>query len=177
MENSTNVFFDLTIQIACGEKKTGNEKFISNIKHHKQNVVLEFGKRLLRWRLNNKLNVATSNERTENLKTVINNIFDSNENPKVNNNKNNLKENLLTLSTNSNLAYQNFGKKLLPKDKYIGVNIKSNDYWKLVSFSENFLIDNKYINSLDYFCIQNIEKNIFISIDKGKEKLMRIFNL
>ena len=171
VENSTNVFFDLTIQIACGEKKTGNEKFISNIKHHKQNVVLEFGKRLLRWRLNNKLNVATSNERTENLKTVINNIFDSNENPKVNNNKNNLKENLLTLSTNSNLAYQNFGKKLLPKDKYIGVNIKSNDYWKLVSFSENFLIDNKYINSLDYFCIQNIEKNIFISIDKGKEKV------
>ena len=56
VENSTNVFFDLTIQIACGEKKTGNEKFISNIKSYRQSFVkdnkaIQFGKRLLAWRL------------------------------------------------------------------------------------------------------------------------------
>ena len=37
-ENSTNVFFDLTIQIACGEKKTRNEKFISNIRSYKEDI-------------------------------------------------------------------------------------------------------------------------------------------
>ena len=100
----------------------------------------------------------------------INNIFfDSNDNQNtLNNSKNNLKENFMTFSTNSNLAFKNFGKKLLPKDNYIGVNIKSNDYWKLVSFSKNFLIDNEFINSLDYFCIQNVEKNIYLSIEKKK---------
>ena len=178
VENSTNVFFDLTIQIACGEKKTGNEKFISNIKSYRQSFVkdnkaIQFGKRLLAWRLKKKLIASTSAERAENLRMNINNIFfDSNNNQNtVNNSKNNLKENFLTFSTNSNLAFKNFGKKLLPKDNYIGVNIKSNDYWKLVSFSKNFLVDNEFINSLDYFCIQNVEKNISLSIEKKKGEI------
>ena len=171
VENSTNVFFDLTIQIACGEKKTGNEKFISNIKSYrttllKENKAIQFGKKLLSS-IRNKLNISSAFERAENLRVSISNIFfDSNN--KENIGKNNLKENFLTLSKNSNLAYKNFGKKLLPKDNYIGVNIKSNDYWKLVSFSKNFLIDNEFINSLDYFFIQNVEKNYFISIEKKK---------
>ena len=32
------------------------------------------------------------------------------------------------------------------------------------------MVDNKYINSLDYFCIQNVEKNIFISIENKKDE-------
>ena len=182
VENSTNVFFDLTIQIACGEKKTGNEKFISNIKSYRQtllkeNKAIQFGKRLLSWKLRDKINLTSATERAENLRISLNNIFfDSNNNQNINSqnnisNKNNLKENFLTFSSNSNLAYKNFGKKLLPKDNYIGVNIKSNDYWKLVSFSRNFLVDNEYINSLDYFCLQNVEKNYFISIEKKKGEM------
>ena len=175
VENSTTVFFDLTIQIACGEKKTGNEKFISNIKSYKKtlfkgNKAIEFGKRLLNWGLKKKLLFSCTDERTENLKKCINNIFFDNYDANTKNNRNELKENFLTYSTNSNLAYQNFGKKLLPKDDYIGINIKSNDYWKLVSFSKNFLADNNYINSLDYFCLQTTDKNIFISIEKQNEE-------
>ena len=176
MENSTTVFFDLTIQIACGEKKTGNEKFISNIKSYKPKTfkgkkALEFGKKLLNWGLKKKMLFSCTDERTENLKKSISNIFfDNNYNDISLNNKNDLRENFLMFSTNSNLAYKNFGKKLLPKDNYIGINIKSNDYWKLVSFSKNFLIDNNFINSLDYFCLQTTEKNIFISIEKKEEE-------
>ena len=87
-------------------------------------------------------------------------------NPNV---KSNVKENLLTYSTNSNLAYKNFGKKLLPENDYIGVDIKSKDYWKLILYSQNYIKDNQFINSLDFFSIQNIEKNLFIElIDVGK---------
>ena len=174
VENSTNVFFDLTIQIACGDKKTGNEKFISNIDNSKQSLfkeskAIEFGKRLLTWKIKSQLMSSTTNERIENLKLSISNIFfDSNNNNDINT-KNNLKDIFLTFTTNSNLAYKNFGKKLFPKDNYIGVNIKSNDYWKLISFSKNFLIDNNFVNSLDYFSIQNVEKNICILIDKKKD--------
>ena len=173
VENSTNVFFDLTIQIACGDKKTGNEKFISNIDNSKQSLykeskVIEFGKRLLTWKIKSQLMSSTTNERIENLKLSISNIFFDSNNNNINT-KNNLKENFLTFITNSNLAYKNFGKKIFPKDNYIGVNIKSNDYWKLISFSKNFLIDNNFINSLDYFSIQNVEKNICILIDKKKD--------
>ena len=176
MENSTTVFFDLTIQIACGEKKTGNEKFISNIKSYKPKTfkgkkALEFGKKLLNWGLKKKMLFSCTDERTENLKKSISNIFFDNNFNDINlNNKNDLRENFLMFSTNSNLAYKNFGKKLLPKDNYIGINIKSNDYWKLVSYSKNFLIDNNFINSLDYFCLQTTEKNIFISIEKKEEE-------
>ena len=176
VENSTTVFFNLTIQIACGEKKTGNEKFISNIKSYKQTVLkekkaFEFGKRLLNWGLKKKLLFSTTDERTENLKKSIINIFFDNYDTNATNNKNELKDNFLTYSINSNLAYKNFGKKLLPKDNYIGINIQSNDYWKLVSYSKNFLIDNNYINSLDYFCLQTTDKNIYISIEKKEGEI------
>ena len=80
VENSTNVFFDLTIQIACGDKKTGNEKFISNIDNSKQSLfkeskAIEFGKRLLTWKIKSQLMSSTTNERIENLKLSISNIF------------------------------------------------------------------------------------------------------
>ena len=43
-ENSTNVYFDMTLQIACGEKNTRNEKYISNIKN---NVLFDLNKSVL----------------------------------------------------------------------------------------------------------------------------------
>ena len=128
MENSTTVFFDLTIQIACGEKKTGNEKFISNIKSYKPKTfkgkkALEFGKKLLNWGLKKKMLFSCTDERTENLKKSISNIFFDNNYNDINlNNKNDLRENFLMFSSNSNLAYKNFGKKLLPKDNYMEIS-------------------------------------------------------
>ena len=177
-ENSTNVFFDLTIQIACGEKKTRNEKFISNIRSYKEDIfkknkILQLRKKLLLvWKLKNLVMPSLSNERAEYFRVSFNNIFYDNTNPNNNtNNNDDLKNNLMTFSKNTNLAYKNFGKKLLPKDNYIGINIKSKDYWKLIPFSNNFLIDNLYIHSLDYFCIQNNEKNIFIYIEKNQDEI------
>ena len=177
-ENSTNVYFNLTIQIACGEKNTRNEKYISNIKSYKfqdninininantENKAVLFGKQLLK-RESKKREKSLSlvvNERNKSIRMSLKNIF-----PDINP-KSKLKENFLTYSTNSNFAYKNFGKKLLPEDNYIGIDIKSKDYWRLILFSQNYIKDNKYINLLDYFCIQNIEKNLFIqSIDSNK---------
>ena len=170
--NSTNVYFDLTIQIACGEKRTRKEKYVSNIRNYKmeehlpeESKAVLFGKQLLNREFKKQQRPLIVNERAKNIRTSIKNIF-MDGNPNV---KSNIKENLLTYSTNSNLAYKNFGKKLLPENDYIGVDIKSEDYWKLILYSQNYIKDNQFINSLDFFSIQNIEKNLFIElIDVGK---------
>ena len=172
-ENSTNVYFNLTIQIACGEKTTRKEKFLSNIKSYKfqennknsGKKALLFGQQLLKRESKKKeksLSLSV-NERTKTIRMSLKNIFTDV------NSKSKLKENFLKYSTNSNFAFKNFGKKLLPDDNYIGIDINSKDYWKLILFSQNYIKDYNYINLLDYFCIQNIEKNLYLqSIDLKK---------
>jgi len=165
--NSTNVYFQLTLRIACGEKRTKNEKYekyVSNIKSHEEgktslneNKALKFGKQLIHS-LNRAARPSLAIERVKSIKISLKNIF-----PDGNSKSKNLKDNLLTYSANSNLAYKNFGKKLLPEDNYIGVDRNKEDYWKLIKFSKDYINDNDFVNSLDYFCIQNIEKNIFIN--------------
>ena len=158
-ENSTSVFYDLTIQIACGEKTIGKEKFVSYIYEKNKNL-----KPMKRKK------TSSFNNRVDNLVTSIKNIFFDPSDIRTNKvEKNSVKDNFFTYLKNSNFAYKNFGKKILPNDKYIGVNVSFNDCWKLVNFSKNFLVENKYINSLDYFCIQNVEKNMFISIEKKND--------
>ena len=156
-ENSTNVYFDMTLQIACGEKNTRNEKYISNIKN---NVLFDLRKSVLNQDTL-KQNSQNVNERAKSFRMSLKNIFPER--------KSLLHENFFNYSNNSNLAYKNFGKKLFPEDNYIGIYKKAKDKWKLISFSQNYIKDNRYINLLDYFCIQNTEKNLFIqAIDLKK---------
>lgn len=181
--NSTNVYFQLTLRIACGEKRTKNEKYekyVSNIKVHEEekipnneNKAIKFGKQLIHS-LNRSTRPSLAIERVKSIKISLKNIFPDG------NSKSNLKENLLTYSANSNLAYKNFGKKILPEDNYIGVDRNKEDYWKLIKFSKDYIKDNDYVNSLDYFCIQNIEKNIFINsvhTNKGESDNNDVNNL
>lgn len=139
-ENSTNVYFNLTIQIACGEKNSRNEKYISNIRSYRyhekknsENKAILFGSRLLRKESQERDKIASSPQ-VERARYSLKDIF----NIKY---QNNLEENFLT----SNFAYKNFGKKLLPEDNYIGIDIKSNDYWRLILFSQNYKIGRAHV--------------------------------
>ena len=165
-DNSTNVFFNMTIKISCGEKNTRNEKYISNITNNFQNKkdkTFSFGKKLLNREVKRYKRSVTVNERAKSIRISLNNIFPDKKS------RNRMKENFFSYSTQSNLAYKNFGKKLLPEDNYIGIEKHKKDYWRLINFSQNYIKDYKYINLLDYFCIQNIEKNLFIqATDMGE---------
>ena len=162
-ENSTNVYFNMSIQIACGEKNTRNEKYINNIKN---NVTINSNinkHQSLNFDLQRKQSSINVKERDKNIRMSLKNIFPDR--------KSLLHKNFFTYSNNSNLAYKNFGKKLLPEDNYIGIYKNTRYKWRLISFSQNYIKDNRHINFLDYFCIQNIEKNLFIqSVDLKKDQ-------
>ena len=185
-QNSTNIPFNEAINISCGEKITRNEKCISYKQNRKiqiytdeENKAFKFGKLFLSSRDLRKTEQKPIivKQRTKSIRKSFYNIY-KNGNTNV---KNILKENFLTYLTN--LAYRNFGKKIIPENKYVGVDIKSYDSdkkwnktkdnisWRLILFSQNYIKDNQYINSLDYFSIQNIEKNLFIQLtDVRKEQ-------
>ena len=104
-ENSTNVYFNMSIQIACGEKNTRNEKYINNIKN---NVTINSNinkHQSLNFDLQRKQSSINVKERDKNIRMSLKNIFPDR--------KSLLHKNFFTYSNNSNLAYKNFGKKLL----------------------------------------------------------------
>ena len=75
----------------------------------------------------------------------------------------NIKSNFRVYLNTSDISYKGFGKKIIPNEyETIIAGNRSSNFWRILSFSTNFLEDNKYINSLDYFCIQNDEKNLYI---------------
>ena len=185
-ENSTKVMINLIMKIACGEKHSiDKEKFLSkndrnvnkaifrslnsnnsvNSKKPKINE-LHLGKELFFKALitvdeaKYKSFVQVKNARNS-LKDLVND----------NKTKDKIKENFLSYINSSDLPHKNFGKKILPNDdETIIAGNRTYNFWRIILFSKNFLNDNKYINSLDYFCIQNIDKNLFIQSDHDKEK-------
>ena len=154
-DNSTNVFFNMTIKISCGEKNTRNEKYISNISNNSYlnriDKTVSFGKTLLNRGVRRYKRSITVNEREKSIRMSLNSIFSDKKN------RSKMKENFFSYSTQSNFAYKNFGKKLLPKDNYIGIEKQKTDYWRIINFSQNYIKDNKYINLVYY--INNLKKS------------------
>ena len=190
-ENSAKVMNDLILKIACGGNiiSGSNEKFIS------KREIMDPNKRVIgginqEEKKNNNQILSTSQKvemiyRHLLLKAIIKaednrrktfgrarNARDSlqilvNENQTIDN----IKDNFKTYINTSSIPYKGFGKKIIPNDN-ISVragNMKDN-FWKLNIFSKFFFEDNKYINSLDNFSIQNNEKNLFIQAIDSKNK-------
>ena len=81
-----------------------------------------------------------------------------------------IKNNFKSYINISNIPYKGFGNKIIPdEDESVTVGNKIYNFWRLMIFSLNFFDDNKYINSLDYFCIQNNERNLFIQAINSKK--------
>ena len=188
-ENSAKVMINLILKIACGENMLSgdNEKFInkkekinkntsiirntldknkSNKKDSINQKIFEFGKNLILnamkkvEEVRNKAFVRAKNARAS-LQILVN----DNKTQEI------IRRNFITFINMSNIPYKGFGKKIIPDDNQsITAGNGENNFWRLIQFSGNFIEDNKYINSLDYFCIQNNERNLFIqAIDFNKK--------
>ena len=193
-ENSAKVMNNLVLKIACGGNVLSglNEKFIS--KREKLDLLNQSMMKSLNpaKEENNKNNILSSNKRIIMLfKRFLSNVikkasevrfktFDRAKNAReslsilVNDNEKHetIKKNFQTYINISSIPYKDFGKNLIPdEDNSVTAGNRMYNFWRLMIFSENFFEDNKYINSLDYFCIQNNEKNLFIQAIDYKNKL------
>ena len=192
-ENSATVMDNLILKIACGNNiiSGDNEKFISkkeNIKINKnteKNVNIEekkekkkvphlnkniliFGRELLLNAIKKVEEVRSKTfNRAKNARASLKTVIDDNDNLTHNIIKNNFKSYINI----SSIPYKGFGKKIIPNDDdSVTAGNRLYNFWRLKIFSRNFFEENKYINSLDYFCIQNNEKNLFIrAIDSQKK--------
>ena len=175
-ETSTNVFFYLAIQIACGDKKSIREKFIVN-----ENIS-DFGKYSEQKKFcfdgtgkeygenekeDNKKKENISKKSIfdgENLRNTMKAIY----NDETMDNK--IIDEFVAYSINENLPQKNFGVKLMPENNYVNVDYSSFSFWRLINFSEDYFEDAKYINLFDYFSIQNIDKNLFIHLESEENE-------
>ena len=189
-ENSAKVMDNLILKIACGGNILSgvNEKFISKKEKLKLNQsiiqksinadenknkslsvrerALIFGRELLlkavkKIEEEKKNTFARAKNARDSLQLLVN------DNAAIEAIKNNFR----TYINISSIPYKDFGKKILPNENesVIAGNTKKN-FWRLMIFSLNFFEDNNYINSLDNFCIQNNEKNLFIQAIYSKYK-------
>ena len=194
--NSAKVMNNLILKIACGNNIiTGShEKFISkreklntnrsiiksihpgkeknNINFDKKDYSLNqktlmFGRELLLKALKRVDEVRTqtfdkARKARASLKILVN----------ENMSHENIKNNFKTYINISSIPYKDFGKKIIPdEDETVTAGNTMYNFWRLMIFSKNFFEDNKYVNSLDYFCIQNNEKNLFIQAINSLYKL------
>ena len=82
-----------------------------------------------------------------------------------------IKNNFKSYINISSIPYKNFGKKIIPdEDETVTAGNTLYNYWRVMIFSKNFFEDNKFINSLDCFSIQNNEKNLFIQAIDSSNK-------
>ena len=196
-ENSAKVMNNLILKIACGGNliSNDNEKFISkreklnnlnqsmmkNMKveeeeknEQNENIdprrkILAFGRELLLNAIKKveevRLKTFVRAKNARNSLKILANDNDAHET---------IKNNFKSFVNMSNIPFKGFGKKIIPDDDVsVTAGNRMYNFWRLMIFSNNFFEDNKFINSLDCFCIQNNEKNLFIqSIDsKNKSKL------
>ena len=177
-ENSAKVMINLILKIACGEKhSTDKEKFLSKNEQTTKKIFRNFnssgniknaeGAKLKALTVGKELFFKAAKiveeakykhfEKAKNARNSLKDILNDNKTPEM------VKNNFITYINSFDLPHKNFGKKFLPNDdETIIAGNRSFNFWRIILFSKNFLKDNKYINSLDYFCIQNNDKNLFI---------------
>jgi len=184
-ENSTNVFFNLGIKIACGDKTTNREKFLAN-----GNVTLDG----ISIRQTNKTAIKTFSNVLANNITFLNNTkkkMNSNLLGTKTNNSflgvlsyRNYDEGLQSPSrrsynrniTNNSNSFKPFGKKIQIEANQIVSDDKSFNQWKLIKYSNDFLFDDEYINSLDLFWIENCEKEVYLTSSETSERSFNLLN-
>ena len=168
-ENSTNVFYNLAIRIACGDKAAKKEKFMVN-----ENVT-EYGNYSdIKQSYNigggdsddedEKSEIKDCNTKKslfdgENIKNTIKTIY---EGESIDNK---VIDDVVSFSINESLHQKNLGLNLLPEENYVNADYNSFSFWILLNFSEDYFEDVKYLNLFDNFCIQNDDQNLFINLD------------
>ena len=177
-ENSTSVFFFLSIQIACGEKNISENKLMcgpkSNVKDEKveENPNIEKSSGLDKKDDGEeekdeeiKINFDVEEEKPENsifngenLKNVIKDIYNDE-------NLDEVIDEFVDYTVNENLIQKNFGSNLMPEDNYVIMGANKNSFWRLINLSEDYFEDVNYISLFDYFCIQSPDKNLSINVD------------
>ena len=169
-ETSTFCLFNLAIQIACGEKNAIKDKFLANdnIRNFEKNPFLR--KSIIEERKNSsdeeenedKNNIIQKEKKSifdpDNLKCTIQAIY--NEEPE----DSKVIDEFVEYSMNENLQQKNLGVKLMPEKNYVIADCTSFNFWKIINFSEDYFDDIQYLNLLDFFCIQNPDKNLFIHL-------------
>ena len=149
-ETSTSVFYDLTIQIACGDKKTRREKYIVN-----ENII-DFGKYSdikksfiegynppeeeddkNDYKIKEEVIPKKSIFEGEIFKKTIKTIY------KGKNIKEKVIDDFVKYSINENLHLKNLGVKLMPENNYINVDSNSFSFWRLINFSDDYFEDSK----------------------------------
>ena len=190
-ENSTKVMNNLILKIACGGNKISgdNEKFISRKEKNnrnnsiinsingeekkeqnegqnsKQKLLYLFGREILLNAIKKVEDVKIKTFiKAKNARASLKNLVNDNDAHDM------IKNNFKSYINISNIPYKGFGNKIIPdEDESVTVGNKIYNFWRLMIFSLNFFDDNKYINSLDYFCIQNNERNLFIQAINSKK--------
>ena len=188
--NSTNVFFFLSVQIACGEKRNNKDKYICckndettlagpREEKSSSDAVEDKGEGKEERKEESKEESKEEKEiilkREENIMNgdvmPTKSIFNGDEL------KNTIKdiyrdENLedvinefVTYSINENLFQNNFGSNIMPDDDYLITSYENHSFWRLINISEDYFEDLKYLNLFDHFCIQSTDKNLFINVD------------
>ena len=197
-ENSAKVMINLILKIACGEKQFSqeNEKFLSKRQNISKSVIpnlnsniteknipprsraLSLGKEILFKAMKKVDDVKyKAFKKIKESRTSIRNIVNDEKTHEK------IKNNFRTYINDSDIAFNDFGKKILPnEEETIIAKNKTSNFWRILNFSTNFIEDNKYINSLDFFCIQNNEKNLYIqsnfsSIDRRRYRYSSEINL
>ena len=180
-ENSTNVFFFLSVQIACGEKRNNKEKYMSSknkkeINNNEKGILqksildslgVEEDVREEKIDLNKLNSQSLENQQPifdgDNLKNILKEIYhDENEEQ---NQDEKVIDQFVSYSMNHNLIQKNFGEELMPEDDYIIMDYDNNNFWRLINLSEDYFEDIKYLNLFDNFCIQSPDKNLFINAE------------
>ena len=190
-ENSAKVMINLILKIACGEKQisTDNEKFFSRKEKINKSLIASFN--------NNKYNIKGNKTRSKAISIGKDLLFKAIKKVddvrykafiKVKDKRNSLrnivndektqekiKNNFKMYINSSDLSFGDFGKKILHNDDDIIIaGNRSSNFWRILNFSTNFLEDNQYINSLDFFCLQNNEKYLYIqAIDRSSANYIK----
>ena len=183
-ENSAKVMINLILKIACGEKQvsTENEKFLSKMNQINKTLIsnidpasnnIEPKSRAVRLFTDlafKAIKKVDEKYKSFEKKDVIRNSLRRIVNDEKTHEK--IKNNFKLYINNSDISFKGFGKNIVPNEEQtIIAGNRTSNYWRILNFSTNFLEDNKYINSLDYFSIQNFEKNLYIqSLEKKDRK-------
>ena len=170
-QSETSIFclYNLSIKIACGEKRVKKEKYIVNDKLSLNGAYYNFKnpneEDIPEYEEIKKIQKESTNKKSifdgENLKNIVKQIYNDTEDMKI-------IDNIVNYSLNENIPQKNFGIKLKPEDHYIVADSNSFRDWRILNFSDDFFEDNKYINLFDYFCIQNNDKNLFIHLEESE---------
>ena len=167
---STFCLYNLAIQIACGDKKAKKEKFLvnKNIRKNLNSEEKDISQEIInKEEEDNKIakeEIRKSYFDNEDLKNIIKNIYnDDTQESKV-------LDEFSNYLIHENFSQKNFGVKLMPEENCVAVDDSSFSFWRLINFCEDYFEIAKYLNLLDYFCIENADSTSFIHLEEIKSE-------